>query len=212
MSKSMKLEFSSMLNDQLIEERFRELDDKIKKLSVADVPDHRHTGLDSSQLYSKDIKFPDLYVKRTIKTVVAGGNIQDAIDTLNAEGGGEVRLSAGTHFATSDIDVKSNVTLVGAGVGVTIIDFNGGAFGVKLIGENRVTTGTVTATEDSKTVTTTGSFGAVAAGDFFYVLTTSTGSDVGYYAEIASVESTTSLTLVEVWPMPTVATTLYDIF
>ena len=208
MSKSMKLEFSSMLNDQLIEERFRELDDKIKKLSVADVPDHRHNGFDSSQLYSKDIKFPDLYVKRTIKTVAAGGDIQNAIDTLNAEGGGEVRLSAGTHFATTDIDVKSNVTLVGAGVGVTVIDFNGGSLEVRLLGDSRTVTGTATATEGSKTVTTTGSFGAAVAGDSFYV----TDADMGFYAEIASVESTTSLTLVEVWSMPTVATTSYDIF
>ncbi|MCD6498244.1 MAG: right-handed parallel beta-helix repeat-containing protein, partial [Deltaproteobacteria bacterium] len=57
-------------------------------------------------------------------TVPPGGDIQAAIDSLSA--GGTVVLKAGA-YEGSHIQLKSNLVIQGAGVGVTTIAFNGGA-------------------------------------------------------------------------------------
>ena len=49
-------------------------------------------------------------------TVPVGGSIQNAIDDVNASGGGTVTLAAGTFTVTSPLKIKSNVTLQGSGI------------------------------------------------------------------------------------------------
>jgi hypothetical protein len=59
-------------------------------------------------------------------TVAPGGNIQSAIDQVNAAGGGTVNLQAGTFTVASSLLLRSNVTLKGAGAGSTTIQNTGG--------------------------------------------------------------------------------------
>lgn len=79
-------------------------------------------------------EFTDLQVSGFVKTVSVGQKIQDAIDYLNAHGGGEVRLDAGTHTLTDDITIYSGVSLVGAGRDNTILEFSSLTNGILMIG------------------------------------------------------------------------------
>lgn len=79
-------------------------------------------------------EFSDIFIRGTLKTVSVGDSIQDAIDFLNQYGGGEVRLDVGTFTLSSDITLYSGIALVGSGRDSTILDFGGGAVGVKVIG------------------------------------------------------------------------------
>jgi len=83
-------------------------------------------------------EFNDLYVTGFVKTVSVGGDIQAAIDILNAAGGGEIRLDAGTHTLTTDIVIYNNVHLVGSGRDSTILEFSGLAKGITVTGTSSV--------------------------------------------------------------------------
>lgn len=61
-------------------------------------------------------------------------DVQEAIDYINASGGGVVLIKVGTYVLTSDITLYSNVILEGEDMDMTILDFNGGAFQLKGIG------------------------------------------------------------------------------
>lgn len=54
-----------------------------------------------------------------------GESIQSAIDQLAAQGGGVVRLDQGIHTVISQINLKSQITLVGAGRDYTRIQYQG---------------------------------------------------------------------------------------
>jgi hypothetical protein len=54
----------------------------------------------------------------------SGGNLQDAMNTLRAQGGGTLKLQPGTYF-TNQLWIPSNVVISGAGVGKTVIKSNG---------------------------------------------------------------------------------------
>lgn len=66
-------------------------------------------------------------------TVAPGGNIQSAIDQVNASGGGTVNLQAGTHTINAALLMRSNVTLRGAGAGSTTIQNTGASANYSLI-------------------------------------------------------------------------------
>jgi len=66
--------------------------------------------------------FQPFTVPNNSVTVQAGGNIQDAINSL--PNGGTVKLAAGTFYANR-VHLKSNMVLEGAGRGQTIIKFTG---------------------------------------------------------------------------------------
>ena len=57
-------------------------------------------------------------------TVPLGNSIQDAIDDVNASGGGTVTLASGTHTITETLEMKSNVTFQGSGIFASIIKIN----------------------------------------------------------------------------------------
>lgn len=81
-----------------------------------------------------DAEFNSIFVRNAILTVELGGDIQSAITIISNAGGGEVKLSAGTFYPTSDIVIPSGVKLVGSGRDVTIIDFQDESFDVEAIG------------------------------------------------------------------------------
>lgn len=92
----------------------------------------------------------------TIITVNAIGNLQTAIDSVSDAGGGSVNLSPGTYYPTTNIDIPSNVSLVGVSLGGTIIDFNSQAYSIRFLGSNNYSTGSVSVTFGATTVTGSG--------------------------------------------------------
>ena len=77
-------------------------------------------------------------------TVAPGGNIQSAIDQVNASGGGTVNLQSGTYTITSSLLMRSNVTLKGAGAGSTTIQNTGASANYTLIIKPAATMANVT--------------------------------------------------------------------
>lgn len=85
-----------------------------------------------------------------------GQDIQSALDAVLKEGGGTVALNPGTYHPRRNLYIKSGVTLAGAGNATTVIDFEDGAYSVIIEGDDPYSTGTVALTQDSTTVTGTG--------------------------------------------------------
>jgi parallel beta-helix repeat protein len=69
---------------------------------------------------------------RAIVSPTPGGtdftDLQKAIDFVNELGGGTVFVKMGTYYPTTNINLYSNIELVGEDSSTTIIDFNGGDF------------------------------------------------------------------------------------
>ena len=70
---------------------------------------------------------------RTI-VVQPGDNIQAAIDKLDNSGGGIVFLKQGTHTLTGNISGRDKVSIIGEGIGVSIIECGGNAYGISYVG------------------------------------------------------------------------------
>ena len=139
---------------------------------------------------------------QNLRVVRPGGDIQKAIDELDLLDGGIVHLVAGTHRPGANITLYSNIIFEGEGIGNTIIDFDANANNISFLGTVRTSAGNATATEGSATVSgSSTSFTSASAGDFFVILPL-TGS-TNFISEILSIESDTSLTLVDAWPMAT---------
>lgn len=111
----------------------------------------------------------------TIITINNISLLQSAINTVNALGGGTVALVPGTYNATTSFTVPSNVTIDGNGA---TIDFGGGAFQFLIQGSNAYSTGTITATFGSTTITGSGTTWtssmvgqSILLGDYWYDIT-----------------------------------------
>lgn len=61
-------------------------------------------------------------------------DIQENIDFISSTGGGAVYLAPGTYNLKKNIDIPSNVYLIGASRSAVILDFGGLAFGVRSLG------------------------------------------------------------------------------
>lgn len=70
------------------------------------------------------------------RTVIVqpGDNIQQAINALANNGGGIVLLKEGTHVLTTNISGKTEVSIIGEGREVTIIECSGSAYGIDYTG------------------------------------------------------------------------------
>jgi hypothetical protein len=79
-------------------------------------------------------------------TVRPGQNIQQALDTLNEQGGGLLKLVAGTHTVNSDIIVYSGITIRGESTSNTTVDFNSSTGRFVLAGTNIYTIGSIDST------------------------------------------------------------------
>ncbi len=66
-------------------------------------------------------QYPTQQTKNVIE-VAPGESIQEAIDAMNAKGGGVGKIKAGTHVVNSKIILKSNVTIIGEGIDKSIIE------------------------------------------------------------------------------------------
>lgn len=61
-------------------------------------------------------------------------NLQEIIETLSSVGGGTLKLGAYTYVLDYDIELRSNVNIVGEGQNITILDFNDAAHGITSYG------------------------------------------------------------------------------
>src|SRR3990167_2085356 len=66
--------------------------------------------------------------------VQPGDNIQNAIDSLANSGGGIVLLKEGTHTLTGNISGKTEVSIIGEGRDISIIECGGNAYGLDYTG------------------------------------------------------------------------------
>jgi hypothetical protein len=85
-----------------------------------------YSSLESMNVLDKDKAF----IGGQVLPVGVGGDIQAAISTISAAGGGEVRLLAGTFYPGGNINVPSNVRLIGTGRSATVLDFNNQPHGI----------------------------------------------------------------------------------
>lgn len=130
--------------------------------------------------------FIDTGVK--VFAVESDGDIQRAINDANVAGGGIVQLATATYNLTADLNLYSQISLVGQGSGNSIIDFGNGAFQVKVVGNTPYSTGTVSVTNKGTSVTGSGTtFTAAMAGQSILI--------GDYWYVIASRASNTSITL-----------------
>ena len=117
-----------------------------------------------------------------------GGDIQAAIDSLPATGG-TILLKPGNYYPNSNIVLRSGIEIIGISGASTLIIFTNTDYCVRAEGSNVYTTGTVTVSNGSYTVTGIGTLWQdnltishqIKLGDFWY--------------SIASIDSQTSLTL-----------------
>ena len=69
-----------------------------------------------------NIEFTDVNIGRTNITLEPNQDMNEAIATLVARGGGVLNLKAGTHTLTEDVSGKTEISIVGEGRDITIID------------------------------------------------------------------------------------------
>lgn len=128
---------------------------------------------------------------RDIRYVVVnvGENIQDAIDKLNVQGGGVISLQTGVHIINYDITLYSGIYLEGVNRSTTVINFNGSAKSILVVGTGAYSTGTVSVSNSGTTVTGSGTawLTNASAGQFIMLN--------GSWYPIASVDSDTQITI-----------------
>lgn len=97
-------------------------------------------------------KSGDPIITQNKVTVVAGQNIQQAINAVHEAGGGIVYLEPGTHTVADDIVLYSGITIEGLSASDSIISFGLGAYQIQILGSNAYSTGTVTIANNGTTV------------------------------------------------------------
>lgn len=103
------------------------------------VYDAINEALNAGQVLSGgSLNLKTLSIGSLVRQVAPGDDIQAAIDAVSREGGGTVQLLAREYKLFEDINLKSNVALVGAGPDVTILDFEGRAKGIRATGTANV--------------------------------------------------------------------------
>lgn len=103
------------------------------------VYDTLQNSLNASQILSGgSLTLKSLSIGGLVKQVAPGDDINTAIDAVSREGGGTVQLLAKTYYFDNDINLKENVSLIGAGSDITILDFKDGSAGIKCTSENGV--------------------------------------------------------------------------
>lgn len=137
---------------------------------------------------SGNLVLSSLDVAGFTRQVGSGSELQDAINALSRGNGGVVHLRAGTFNLETNITVPSNITLEGEGA-ATIIDFGGGPYQFQVVGSDNYSTGTVSITRDTTTVTGAGgaAFTQAMVGRFILLQE--------FWYEITAVTDSTHLTI-----------------
>lgn len=109
--------------------------------------DGRKGSIDCRQLFVKDLNIGNRIIHVSI-----GDNVQNIIDSVEDSGGGEVVFSGGQYLLDDWLDVPSTVALSGLSSALTILDFQNEACGIRAVGSNSYSTGTVSISNDSTAV------------------------------------------------------------
>lgn len=102
-------------------------------------------------------------------TVTTSDNLQTALNTINAAGGGTLRLSPGTYTITADLTVYDNTKIVGDSSGNTIFDFNSGAYSLIWLGTDVYTTGTIASTSGTSVVGSGTTWTSAMVGRYLFI-------------------------------------------
>lgn len=152
----------------------------------------RQSSLDGKIVWEQGSGVFDLDTSSiAVKSVDDGGevgDIQRAVDKAENQGGGTVFIRNGTYIEEDDITLPDNISLVGESFGGVNIVF-AGAFSIKATGLGLYTTGTVSTTKNSTTVTGSGTTWLSNLTDDHSIVINS-----AIYG-IASVDSDTEITL-----------------
>ena len=109
----------------------RLLNKSLNSVSTGLVYDPIGSSLNVAQMLSGgSLSLKSLSVGGLVRQVAPGDDIQAAIDAVSREGGGVVQLFAKQYVLSSGIELRKNVSLVGAGRDATLLDFAGTGFGV----------------------------------------------------------------------------------
>jgi hypothetical protein len=124
-------------------------------------------------------------------TAGPGDNLQTAVNTLSAAGGGILYLKSGTFTQSSNLTVPSSVSIVGVSPTSSIINFNSTSAHLIYAGSSVYTTGTITSITFGVNVTGSGTLwlANVTAGQSLFLGTR--------WYTIAAVTSNTTLILAE---------------
>lgn len=95
------------------------------------IQDAINTG---SVLSGGNLTLKTLSIGGLVRQVAPGDDIQAAINAISSEGGGTVQLLADTYILKDNIEMKPKVSLVGAGIDVTILEFQEANYGVRAVG------------------------------------------------------------------------------
>lgn len=90
-----------------------------------------------------------------VQTDQTARTIQDAIDAMSERGGGTLNVATGLYILTDNITIPSNIGLEGQSFGSVIFLFLG-PYGIRITGTQPYTTGTISVTRGSATVTGSG--------------------------------------------------------
>lgn len=133
----------------------------------------------------------DLIIGGISRTIDTTGNIQTALDQINAGGGGTLYLKAGTYNRTSSITGYSSTAIVGISPSNTIINFGSTASSLNFVGSSVYSTGTITGISGGVNVTGSGTawLANASAGQHLFISTR--------WYKIAAVTGNTTLILSE---------------
>jgi len=148
-------------------------------------------------------KLRDITSGNGFLVVQPGENIQEAINKVDNEGGGTVFL-VGTHVSSVNITVPTGVHLTGENPSITTLDFNSNTVGLRAVGSNTYSTGTVAVTNNSTTVTGTSTVFTAAMIGREILLS-------GIWYPITARASDTSITIAAPFASPTISTASYVI-
>lgn len=139
----------------------------------------------------RPVSFGSFIVSGTENTISPQDDIQKAIDAISNEGGGTLRLKAGTYILSSNVYVPSSVSIEGASPSSTIIDCLSGSFQFIYAGSSVYSTGTISSITGGVNVTGSGTswLANVTAGQHLFLGTR--------WYKIAAVTSDTTLVLAE---------------
>jgi len=94
----------------------------------------------------------DITIGNRFLVVAPGESIQTAIDSISSTGG-RIVIQNGTHSLSANLILYSGVYLEGESAGSAILDFQTNAYGIEVVGTNPYSTGTISVTNNSITVT-----------------------------------------------------------
>jgi len=155
----------------------------------------------SNTLSLANITSSQSYNELTVNKLIIGGgteitidtsdDIQQTLDTINAAGGGTLRLSPGTYVVTKNLIGYSSVKIVGYDFSTTTLNFGGNNYNLTFAAPTAYTTGTISSITSGVNVTGSGTswLANVHAGESLFLGT--------QWYVIAAVNSDTSITLAQ---------------